>query len=225
LGIYMDVRPKLKTLAVVFFALAAMAMAAEATTTKVELILAADAARPGSTVMAGIRLTMQPGWDTYWQNPGGPGIATEVKWTLPPGITAGKIQWPVPESLSSPPYFVNYVYTNEAILLVPLIVSSNAAAGSLNIQAHVSWQECSNICVTGETDVSASLTIGTESQPSFDAITIKAAKAKLPKDGSKLAVTAPGNFRMANGQPSGGSGFYSVRQHQLRGARRCRTAA
>src|SRR5580658_5830117 len=103
------------------FSLLAPALAASATTTKVELLLSADSARPGDTVMAGIRLTMQPGWHTYWQNPGGPGIPTQIKWTLPAGVTAGEIQWPVPEVISNePPLENNYAYEGEAILLVPL---------------------------------------------------------------------------------------------------------
>jgi thiol:disulfide interchange protein DsbD len=181
----------LNSLTVVFLTLVFGTFAARATTTKVELILSAETARPGDTVMAGIRLTMQPGWHTYWKNPGGPGIPIEIqRWTLPPGITAGEIQWPVPESQTDDP-FVNYVYTDEAILLVPLKIDSTTAAGSFMIQTHISWQECNiGLCLTDQVDLSAPLTIGTESQPSFDAEAIEKAKNKLPKSGANLSVAA-----------------------------------
>src|SRR5580692_3258213 len=104
----MKVRPILNWFGVILFSLATSTIAA-GTTTKVELILSAEAARPGETVMAGVRMNMQPGWHSYWRNPGGPGIPTEIKWMLPPGITAGQIRWPIPEPLSNEP-FVNYVY-------------------------------------------------------------------------------------------------------------------
>ena len=168
---------------------AGMTAATFGASTRVELLLSADSAKPGDTVMAGIRLTMQPGWHTYWQNPGGPGIPTEIKWTLPPGITAGEIQWPVPEVANNPP-FVNYAYEEEAILLVPLKLSKEAAAGSVNIKAHVSWQECKEQCLTGETDATASLTIGADSEPSLDAVTLKSARAKLPKIDPNLVIAA-----------------------------------
>ena len=45
--------------------------------------------------------------------PGRAGNPPEIKWKLPPGITAGEIQWPVPESLSNPP-FINYVYRTKS---------------------------------------------------------------------------------------------------------------
>jgi len=184
----MYVRPRLKTLGIIFSLLAA-ALAASAATTKVDLLLSAESAKPGNTVMAGIRMTLQPGWDTYWQNPGGPGISPEIKWKLPPGITAGAIQWPVPEFLSNPP-FVNYVYHNEVILLVPLSLDGKVAPGSVDIKAHVAWQECAQICLQGQTDVSAMLTVGDESRASFDAPALDAARARLPKTDPKLSVSA-----------------------------------
>ena len=59
--------------------------------TQVRLLLSAETARPGETVMAGIELRMPPGWHTYWRNPGESGKPTTVEWELPPGITAEDI--------------------------------------------------------------------------------------------------------------------------------------
>jgi len=185
----MDVRHILKNFGVLSCLLAS-ALAASAATTKVELLLSAEAARPGDTVMAGLHMTMKPTWHTYWQNPGGPGIPTEVKWTLPSGITAGSIQWPVPEVITYYPY-VSYVYADEVTLLVPLNVATNAAPGSFDIKAHVTWQECDpGHCVPGETDVSAELTVGDESRPSIDSATITAARKKLPVTDPKVVISA-----------------------------------
>src|SRR5581483_9783456 len=105
------------------FCLFCLAMPALAdTSTQVRLLLAAETARPGETVVAGIRLQMQPGWHTYWRNPGDSGLPTKVEWDLPPGVTAGETQWPVPEKLNTPP-LTTYVYSGEAILLVPLKIA------------------------------------------------------------------------------------------------------
>ena len=70
---------------------------ARAAHTDVKLLLSVTAARPGDTVWAGVQLKMEPGWHTYWKNPGAAGQATEIKWQLPAGVTAGEIQWPLPE--------------------------------------------------------------------------------------------------------------------------------
>jgi len=55
-------------------------------------------ARPGETVMAAVHLHMDANWHTYWKNPGLSGIASDIKWQLPKGMSAGEIQWPVPEN-------------------------------------------------------------------------------------------------------------------------------
>ncbi|HKS36132.1 MAG TPA: protein-disulfide reductase DsbD domain-containing protein, partial [Verrucomicrobiae bacterium] len=108
-----------------FFAFAlllpALAVGA-ATSTEVKLLVAVDAARPGGTVMAGVRLKMAPRWHTYWRNAGDSGSPTKIEWQLPEGITAGEIQWPVPDKFEMGG-LTTYVYHDEVLLMVPLNVA------------------------------------------------------------------------------------------------------
>ncbi len=86
-----SVRRLLNILALMLPVLAMPMLAAgQLTTTKVHLTLSAEAARPGDTVMAAIRLQMQPQWHTYWRNAGDAGIPTTVDWALPPGSPPGR---------------------------------------------------------------------------------------------------------------------------------------
>ena len=71
------------------------ALAANAAHTRATLILPAASARPGDTITAGVRLQMDKGWHTYWKNSGASGKPTEIDWQLPPGVTAGEIEWPI----------------------------------------------------------------------------------------------------------------------------------
>src|ERR1041385_7091729 len=87
--------------------------------TQASLVLDAATARPGDTVLAGVQMRMDPKWHTYWTNSGDSGQATGIEWKLPSGITAGEIQWPVPEKLP-PDDLTTYVYENEVMLIVPL---------------------------------------------------------------------------------------------------------
>jgi thiol:disulfide interchange protein len=183
------VRTLLAFFTVIFLSLATTFVAAGATTTKVGLILSAESARPGDTVMAGIRLQMQPGWHSYWRNPGDSGIATKVDWTLPPGVTAGEIQWPVPEKLVTAP-LTTYVYSDEATLLVPLKLDGKIAPGPLDIKAKVSWQECSDVCIQGRTNLAVQLVVGPDGKPSADAALIQTAMEKLPKNDAKFPLRA-----------------------------------
>ena len=104
--------------------------------TQAKLILSADPARPGDTIWAGVDLKMDPGWHTYWKNPGEAGSATKIEWQLPPGVTAGEIQWPLPEKIP-PADVTTYGYKNEVMLLVPLKLDASLTAGTLDLKAKV----------------------------------------------------------------------------------------
>ena len=60
-------------------------------------------------------LSMDPDWHVYWKNPGDSGLPTTVDWDLPPGFTAGPLQWPVPERFESDG-LVTYGYSGKVLL-------------------------------------------------------------------------------------------------------------
>ena len=123
---------------------------------------------------------MAPKWHTYWENGGDSGAGTKINWTLPSGITAGDILWPVPEKLSSEG-LITYVYHDQVVLLVPLSIAANAPTGTVDLKARASWLECAELCVPGNAQLSARLSIGSESKASPDAALLEAWKKKLPQ--------------------------------------------
>jgi thiol:disulfide interchange protein len=157
--------------------------------TRVSLLLGAESVTPGSTVWAGIRFQMDPGWHIYWRNAGDSGMATAVEWGLPPGITAGEIQWPVPTKLVEDD-LVTYIYGQEVVLLVPLVLTNTLAAGPLNLTAKVSWLECKTTCVPGDAAVSATLSIGGAFRPSPEADLFRTWQRELPPRIPDSSVTA-----------------------------------
>jgi thiol:disulfide interchange protein DsbD len=157
--------------------------------TQVQLLLSAETARPGDTVWAGVDLKMEPDWHTYWKNPGVAGIATDIKWELPPGVTAGEIQWPLPKKMSAGTIDF-YGYADETVLLVPLTLATNLTPGPLDLKANVSWLECKEQCIPGSDSVAATLNIGSETKISAEAETIESWKSKLPKSGDAITASA-----------------------------------
>jgi thiol:disulfide interchange protein DsbD len=165
------------------------ALTAQAAHTQARLLLSAETTRPGDTIWAGVDLKMEPGWHTYWKNPGAAGLATKIEWQLPPGVTAGEIQWPLPEKL--PPVEVTtYGYNDKVVLLVPLKLAADLKSGPLDLKAKVSWLECKEVCVPGSADVEATLNIGDQTKPSADAATISFWQSLLPKPSELLSVRA-----------------------------------
>src|SRR6266545_1334772 len=182
----------------------AFAPATGAAHTEARLVLSATTARPGDAVTAAVHLKMDPGWHTYWKNPGASGQATKIEWQLPAGVTAGEIQWPVPEKFvpqktgeDGKPLpgqldfdVATYVFHDEAALLVPLKLAADLKTGPLELKAKVSWLECETLCVPGEADVQATLEIGSENKPSSDAALVETWRDKLPKPADGLSARA-----------------------------------
>lgn len=163
---------------------------ASGATTSAGLLLDAETAAPGDTVMAGIRLEMAEGWNTYWRNPGAEvGIATSIKWELPEGVTAGELQWPTPykKGLFG---MTNYVYSDEVILLASLRLSKDVSPGELEIGGTVSWLECKESCIPGKQEVSARLVVGEKKDPSEHARTLVKWQSQVPPGDPGLNVRA-----------------------------------
>ena len=155
------------------------ALTANAAHTQARLILSADTARPGDTIWAGVDMKMEPGWHTYWKNPGEAGMATKIEWQLPPGVTAGEIQWPLPEKLP-PAEVTTYGYDNEVVLIVPLKLAAGLKPGPLDLKAKVSWLECKESCLPGSGDVETTLNVGSETKTSGDQQRILSWQHRVP---------------------------------------------
>ncbi|HTV42572.1 MAG TPA: protein-disulfide reductase DsbD domain-containing protein, partial [Candidatus Sulfotelmatobacter sp.] len=179
-----------------FFCL--MAWAARAAHTQASLVLSDDAAKPGDTVWAGVCLKMEPGWHTYWKNSGDAGMPTTIAWKLPSGVTAGDIQWPLPEKLP-PAEVTTYGYDDETMLLVPLKIGANVPPGPITLTANLTWLECKDVCIPVKTAVQATLNIGSETKPSADAVAINKWQQQVPRDATNFFLISAGWEKSANG--------------------------
>ena len=94
-----------------------------------ELVSMSQWAAPGSTAIVAIRQQIEPGWHTYWRNPGDSGGATTLDWTLPTRVTAGNIVWPLPERQRLQG-LMNYGYQGRVYLPVPIEIPADARPGT-----------------------------------------------------------------------------------------------
>ena len=130
---------------------------------QVELVLDSKRAKPGQTVMAGVRFTIPEDWHIYYKDPGGPGLPPEFTWVLPKGVEVGEIQWPQHEVFEVGDENFNG-YHDEVMLLVPLTLAKDLAKGPQNLRVNVEWQECKDICVQGDASLLASFEVSDQSE-------------------------------------------------------------
>jgi DsbC/DsbD-like thiol-disulfide interchange protein len=126
---------------------------------EVELVAQEAGVAPGSTVFVALRQKIQPGWHTYWRNPGDAGDATRIVWTLPAGWTAGDIVWPTPEKSRVGP-LLDFAYTGEVLLPVPISVPADAQVGSVvTLKAAAAFLVCEQVCVPEDAVVTLTLPV------------------------------------------------------------------
>ncbi len=122
-------------------------------------------AAPGSTVTVALKEVIRKNWHTYWRNPGDAGAPTTITWHLPPGWTAGPVQWPYPKRLPVQ-QLMDFGYEGQVALLSDLTVPRDAQPGSTaNISADVNWLVCSDVCIPEGDHLSLSLPVTAHAPP------------------------------------------------------------
>jgi thiol:disulfide interchange protein DsbD len=121
---------------------------------------------PGGTLSIALKQVIRKNWHTYWVNPGDSGAATTVTWHLPPGWSAGPLQWPYPERLPVGP-LMNFGYADQVALISDISAPPGARPGSTaDIGADVNWLVCSDVCIPESTQLSLQVAITTSPLPS-----------------------------------------------------------
>jgi len=112
-----------------------------------------DGVAPGKPVWVGLQLAHQPGWHTYWKNSGDSGLPTQLQWTLPAGVTAGEIAWPMPVKIPVGS-LMNYGYEGTVLLPVPLTITPDfkpsVLGRDLEVKLKANWLVCQKECIPEE---------------------------------------------------------------------------
>lgn len=130
---------------------------------QVQLVSDRVTVRPGETFWVAMHQIITPHWHTYWRNPGDSGAPTTLDWTLPEGVTASEIAWPLPERLPVPP-LMNFGYSNEVLLPVQMTAPEDASNGDLlTLTAEAEWLVCEEICIPEYATISVEVVVASES--------------------------------------------------------------
>lgn len=126
---------------------------------EVQLISEVINIQPGTPFWVGLHFNINPGWHTYWRNPGDSGLGATLKWTLPPGFEVGDIVWPYPQRLPLEP-LMNFGYEEEVTLLTQITPPANLATpDALQLQVKADWLVCEVNCIPEEGTLNLTLPI------------------------------------------------------------------
>ena len=138
---------------------------------------------PGRQTYFGLAFNLDKGWHIYWINPGDSGQPPRVRWHLPAGLTAGKIEWPAPRRLGTSA-IVDFGYDDAVTLLVPVRSSSALPTNQVaQFGAELKVLVCRDICIPAKAQISLAVPIKSMA-PEVDARSsglFTAARKSLPR--------------------------------------------
>lgn len=105
-----------------------------------------DGVAAGSPLPLLLTLTPQPGWHTYWQNPGDAGAPLELAWALPQGFAADPVYWPVPERIDTPP-LVSFGYSGPVTFPITLKTPDGLSTPETRLSVAARYLVCAETCI------------------------------------------------------------------------------
>jgi len=131
--------------------------------------------------MAALKLTLAPGWKTYWRSPGDAGIPPSFDWSGSANVKSVRIHWPAPA--------VFHTNGMQSIgfhdqLILPLEVTPINPGKPMRLSAKVDLGVCDKICLPARVSLAADLV-----QPGAADAGIKAALAARPATATEAGVT------------------------------------
>jgi len=109
------------------------------------------------THMAAVRLTLAPGWKTYWRAPGEGGIPPQINFSGSRNVTAAVTHFPAPEV-----FYANGLrsigYSKQVVLPIEFSVPDQSGAAQLNARMDIGV--CEDICMPMSLNISATLPAG-----------------------------------------------------------------
>lgn len=145
-----------------------------------ELLAEPNSIRPGETVWLAVRIRLDPGWHTYWLNPGDIGMKPRLAWMLPEGLSAGELRMPAPKRFESEG-LVSFGFEDDVTFLAPVTAAASWPGGAADIGLKITWLVCSELCLP-ETAVLSARLDGAARTGDETARVVAEARARLPAE-------------------------------------------
>lgn len=132
---------------------------------KLDLVPETTAIVPGQPFRVGLFIRHEPGWHTYWRQPGIVGVPTSIAWELPVGFQAGPLEYPEPESVLM--FRIKAQgYERDVLLQTVITPPADLKPGqTVSLQGKATWMCCGNTCHPGNMTVSLDRLVSMDSAP------------------------------------------------------------
>jgi len=104
--------------------------------------------RSGGVLLGGIAFQMQPGWKTYWRNPGDSGVPPRFDFSKSDNVEAVTVLWPAPMKFDDGAGGQSLGYKQQVVL--PLRIVAKSADKPVILRAAINYAVCDKLCVPVE---------------------------------------------------------------------------
>jgi DsbC/DsbD-like thiol-disulfide interchange protein len=146
-----------------------------------------------SLLRAGIEIKLDPGWQTYWRDPGDSGAPPSFDFSGSENVKTVNVLWPAPERFPDGAGGNSIGYRDHVVL--PLHVVAVEAAQPTALRLKLEYDVCSNICIP----VESNLVLNLRGDGAQDA-SIAQAEARVPRPvalGQQARLAAAGERAQA----------------------------
>ena len=177
-------------LLVLVFSFLNNAIAQQNSLAEAKLVVDSFSANQDSVISIGVLVTLKNDWHIYWRNPGDSGLATDIEFSLPKGITASKIKFPIPEVIATDE-IVNYGYDHQVLFLSDLKIPKHFKSKEINISAKITSLICKDICKAFDTTVTINIDISKDYLTDLNVSQLfKSTKILVPQKNHNLKINA-----------------------------------
>ena len=126
-----------------------------ASNSSAEIIHDIQSLKPSQEYLIGVKFNLDPGWHTYWKNPGDSGEKASFEWNLPDGLVLEGPFWPQPEKIPYPP-LMTFGYNDQVTVFFKLS-SAKEITDDLEISLSTKWLACADVCLPQETNINTNI--------------------------------------------------------------------
>jgi DsbC/DsbD-like thiol-disulfide interchange protein len=146
-------------------------------------------------VRAGVEIRLDPGWKTYWRQPGDSGVPPALDFGGSENVNAVKVLWPAPERFPDGAGGNSIGYVGRLVL--PLRVAPKDAAKPSMVHLKLSYAICGNLCVPAEANLELAL-----SGNGAEETAIEKADLRVPRQ-VEFGAAADFSIRSVHREPGG----------------------
>jgi len=153
-------------------------------------------------VRAGVEIKLDPGWKTYWRDPGDSGVPPKLDFSGSDNVKSVTVLWPAPERFPDGAGGNSIGYLDHVIL--PLRITPQDAKKQSSLKLKLGYDICGNMCVPVESDLKLAV-----NGDGAEEMAIEKAEIRVPR---RVALGEGSDTKGVKG--SGGKGLAILSVHR-----------